>query len=135
MKEQLISLEVAILAQIKGFDEKVNTYYDHYGLHKLKNGKLFNMQYNDNVSAPTQGLLQKWLREIHKIDIYILGYGFVYYAQLNNVPPANQENVKYIDRRWNMPPQDKNSGNLNTYEDALEVALQEALKLTNETTN
>jgi len=80
-------------------------------------------------TRPTQTLLQKWLREIHKIDIYIIRYGFGYYAQLNNVPPANQGNVKYIDRRWNMPPKDENSGNLRIYEDALEVGLLEALKI------
>lgn len=86
-------------------------------------------RYLETFSAPTQSLLQKWLRDVHKIDIYILGYGFGYYAQLNNVPPANQESVKYVDRRWNMPPKDENSGNLVTYEEALEKGLQEALKL------
>jgi len=72
--------------------------------------------------------VQKFLREEKKVDIYILGYGFGYYAQLNNVPPANQGEVKYVDRRWNMPPKGENSGNLRTYEEALEVGILKAIE-------
>tara|TARA_R110000772_G_C13065980_1_gene415812 strand:- start:98 stop:505 length:408 start_codon:yes stop_codon:yes gene_type:complete len=134
MKEELITFETAKLAKEKGFDWDCESYYkpNTKELPSNLNGK---RSWNHVVpakeyySAPTQSLLQKWLRGEHKIDIYVLGYGFGYYAQLNNVPPANQSDVKYIDRRWNMPPEDENSGDLRTYEEALEKGLQEALKL------
>lgn len=127
MKEQLIKFETAKLAKEKGFKVECDDYYDikgnstsfeHHG-EALPYGVCF---------KPTQSLLQRWLREVHKIDIYILGYGFGYYAQLNNVPPSNQGDVKYIDRRWNMPSEYK-GGTFKTYEEALEKGLQEALKL------
>lgn len=142
IQESYVSLDTALLAMLKGFSLYTETRYD-------KNGEVLYYpecqclpeddfcqcswvedyeEYNNGILRPSNGLLQKWLREVHKIDIYIIGYGFGYYSQLNNVPPANQGNVKYIDRRWNMPPEEENSGQ-RTYEEAQEIAFKQALNL------
>lgn len=152
MKEELINYETAKLAKEKGFTvETKYRYYNcmayeemQYGHGKYHDDELGyetieeklewlrdskpNRPVKEDFPAPTQSLLQKWLREVHKIDIYVIGYGFGYYSQLNNVSPGNQEEVKYVDRRWNMPPDYKN-GEYKNYEEALERGLQEALKM------
>lgn len=84
-----------------------------------------------SCSAPTQSLLQKWLREVHEINVFIYCYGFGYYPTHDNIHLPTDK-VKYVDRRWNT----QNSLNLGfeTYEQALEIGLQEALKLIETTT-
>lgn len=88
MKEQEISLQTAKLAKLKGFDWECRGYY-------YPNGKFENtyqegfgrLNWNKDIfsinkfevkglaekySAPTQSLLQKWLRDVHNIHINIL---------------------------------------------------------------
>lgn len=71
MQEQLITFETAKLANLKGFDPNIklkkNSHYnsntkalDALGIQ----GSMVNYHYY----AATQGLLQKWLREVHNID-------------------------------------------------------------------
>jgi len=98
MEEQLISKETAILAKEKGFD-----LYNH-----LKNG-----------NPPTQSVLQKWLREEHKI--YIMVYvmedsdGIIYHEF------GLKQVVNWLSDKSCKPAK------FNTYEDALEFGLQKAL--------
>lgn len=76
MKDELISLEVAKLAKEKGFDWRCLDYYE--------DGKLVSpeydygdpwMNFNDfiptSISAPTQSLLQRWLREVHQTEVFL----------------------------------------------------------------
>ena len=69
MKEQLVSHEVAKLAKEKGFKEFCNKYYDLDSRYKNKpvlfDGNIISDGYyhDDYFIAPTQALLQKWLRE------------------------------------------------------------------------
>ena len=75
MEEQLISFETAKLAKEKGFDyysESLycSVYLDNYELYNdmcvpLQHEKL------EQYKAPTQSLLQKWLREVHNIIVYV----------------------------------------------------------------
>jgi|TARA_R110000765_G_scaffold344689_1_gene434922 hypothetical protein len=115
MKEKLITFETAKLAKEKelkiGF---INTVYN-------PSGKLIDL--NDRqqegfipIQAPTQSLLQKWLREIHNIDIQIHSISGKYFVK-----------IKYWDRSFHMTSSVEISGK--TYEEALEKGLQEALKL------
>lgn len=87
MKEQEISLITAQLAKLKGFDWECRGYYypkskfgekyqEHFG--KFNSNKL--QTYSDDkgiqrevemYSAPSQSLLQKYLRDFHKIHIQI----------------------------------------------------------------
>ena len=67
--------------------------------------------------APTQSLLQKWLREKHNIIVLvdyegIDGYYYKYYYYINEVKKYNASDKNYI-----------------TFEEAYEIGLQEALKL------
>lgn len=102
MKEQLISLETAKLAKLKGFKELCFHYYSEDGLQSpyLQNGSItdtdftvelddlleqHNNSFHNTESAPTQSLLQKWLRDKHNIHIHLeyLG-GDSYYAESTN---------------------------------------------------
>lgn len=138
MKEQLISFETAKLAKERGF--KWNTLDSFYKLtfeetwkpnlrDRLGNFIDWNTEsygVSKNItSRPTQSLLQKWLREVHNIDIQILrnkpGYS-EYKVEIYKINNSNQyiylliKDEEFI--KW-----------FYTYEEALEVALQEALKL------
>ena len=134
MEDELIKFETAKLAKEKGCELKLFgigfEYIDEDGNEywTSKEKGISGKENTKPVIKCTQSLLQKWLRGEHKIDIYVLGCGDGYYAQLNNVPPSNQGDVMYIDRRWNMPPKYIND-TFKTYEEALEKGLQEALKL------
>lgn len=71
IRDELVTYEVAKLAREKGFNEKC---YHYYQKGVLESDECFN-RYNkgvDNVcSAPTQSLLQRWLREEKGIHIGI----------------------------------------------------------------
>ena len=122
MTEQLISLETAKLAKEKGFVQ--NPYEIPYSYrYKFTDNtgcvlshSLFNPSSNI-CTAPTQSLLQKWLREKYDIDIII-----------NTYRNQNQKYYKYFisEKSKNVI---KSEEYYNTYEDALEIGLQEALKL------
>ena len=131
MQEQLVSFKVAKLAKEKGFDIPVLNCYNengelgdveslcfvNYNQFKDVDGSNTNM-----YSAPTKSLLQKWLREKHNIlvepcwegthEIYSINYRIIILG-----------NTIYKDFRGCFDGQ--------SYEQALEVGLQEALKLIN----
>lgn len=81
MKEQLVSFETAKLAKELGFNWKVRTYYGHACNPHIaydKEDYSIPVDFNSNdykglISAPTQSLLNKWIRDVHKhyIDIRI----------------------------------------------------------------
>lgn len=113
MNEQLISSETVKLAKKKGFDIKS---YIKIGLlnqpsnwHKeqLNTSELWYF----NI---TQSLLQKWLREEHKIDVSVIYFDKGYLYSVEKRPhKSNHYKVDYFD----------------TFEEAKEKGLQEALKL------
>ena len=93
MEDQLVSLEVSQLAKEKGFNIYTKAWY--YGDSLVEYGKngIREMYQNNTVpdctSAPTQSLLQKWLRDVHEIDITVMileanGYK-VYVHQKRNI--------------------------------------------------
>ena len=77
----------------------------------------FDNESHEYVSAPSQSLLQKWLREKHNIHVWceLLDRKNIYRAKVCDNSPS----LKYYGF-WD----DKRS-----YEEALEIGLQEALKL------
>lgn len=97
MKEQLIKIETAELAKAKGFNIPL-----------AENTKLY--PETCRCTTPTQALLQKWLREVHKIECY--AYPYRDHADDNNDP------IKYRGHRNGMKM-------FNTFEEALESDLQE----------
>jgi len=88
--------------------------------------------YLETFSAPTQSLLQKWLREVHGIyvnsdhDLNPKGDGILYHTNWGyiNAPTAGPRNTWYRTGGGYSENEE-----FKTYEEALEVGLQEALKL------
>ena len=129
MKEQLITSETARLAKEKGFDEKHSNFY----VDEKENGGFTAMP------CVPQSLLQKWLREVHRIEVAVIPA----YSSLNlpEIGYALQEDKFLGDNRLLMflgIVNDQNSKETgiddyycyhDTWEEALEVILQEGLKL------
>ena len=147
MEDTIINFETAKLAKEKGFDINGQDVFDLKNNNKIINFKDLAVQefiedvetgYRDKalnylkedinrtddnsdeeyyLLAPTQSLLAKWLREEHNIIVLvdyegIDGYYYKFYS--------------YKEGNKNYDASDKN---YNTYEEAYEIGLQEALKL------
>ena len=124
MEDTLITFETAKLAKEKGFPQEPNRrkvpYYNYKGEF---NGDVtdFLRKYLreedtsdvESVSAPTQSLLSKWLREEH--NIHLISY----------------KNINIDGYDWCYITTDgiTNINSYKTYEEAYEIGLQEALKL------
>lgn len=131
MKEQLISFETAKLAKEKGFDLECNlsdyAFGTFDGVYKRKtlacrHAMIFSRWINDRekISAPTQSLLQKWLREVHGIHILMS----------LAVPTLQHRSVIYQVKEGKViTVMDFTATDNENYEEVLEVGLQEALKL------
>lgn len=122
-KEQLISFKIAKLAKKKGFKGIHRTYvYNEKGETFREFGL---MNYPSEVfpnfcSAVTQSLLQKWIREVHDIDVYIIPNG-----------SRNKTITKrlYHPQLWVKDEYQTELHSNYTYEEALEEGLYKALKL------
>lgn len=133
MTEQIVKFETAKLAQEKGFDvfskfgqdislftkDGEHTYYANYGF-------MYSGLSDGYIPAPTQSLVQKWLREIHKINVFV-GFrmnvkkwdGHAYDMNLSGKEYVKIQTLqKYRDR----PPFD-------TYEEAFEYGIIEGLSM------
>ncbi len=135
MNDAFISFETAKLAKEKGFNEETLHYYykDELQSPYVENGSSTDVEFRvdledlydyhnneylkERYSAPTQSLLQKWLREEYNINI-----GMVYYSLIDSTSTRNYWT-------WRVHYTQNAYGNKPTYEEALEEALQEALKL------
>jgi hypothetical protein len=125
MQETLITLETAKLAREKEFNIPVRSMYLEEKLYIDTNSKgnyndvkwvrtWRNSPIDDTISAPTQSLLQAWLRDVHNIEIAVQWFDNCYIKAVAKKPfKSNTYRVEGI----------------NTYEEALELALQEALTL------
>ena len=131
MQEDLISFETAKLAKEKKFNIPCENFYIEYidddvadlFNYEEQRGSGYAELYRNNqefkYSASTQSLLQKWLREVHNIYVYIIpdrcwSYGLVYDVTVN----------EHKDKKCEM-------SSFESYEKALQEGLQEALKLIN----
>lgn len=127
MEEQLISFETAKLAKEKGFPQnpyKIPYSYryeftDNTGC--VLSYSLFNPSSNI-CTAPTQSLLAKWLREEHNIHFEIKPI----FDIKDNLKPYH---ISVIKNPSGKDFEYEIVGSLDTYEETLEIGLQEALKL------
>lgn len=130
MKEEIITFEVAKLAKEKGYYVKIigtfngNHYYNYKGeldgdqLEVIKS--ISDSKPNPliaNIAAPTQSVLQRWLRERYQIDIIILP----------KLKDLGKFYGGYIDNDTEMIHKSIGS-NFLTYEKALEEGLLKALE-------
>lgn len=142
MEEEYILRDTAQLAKSKGFNEWCDAWYCNSNLEirgrgdiineRMTNTKLESLSGLDEeyVTAPSQSLLAKWLREAHNMFIYIDMrkytarykdgkvniYALYYYKIVNNI------NTEVIVESTNM--EDSFS-----YETVYELGLQKALTL------
>lgn len=129
MTEELVTLEIAKLLKEKGFKEDVSVFYElvcKEGSYEYELFESYDAQnYNASVysfSAPTQYIAQKWLRKTKNLHIEIYrntcGYGYAI-VKADSGTWMEDDNTK--------GPND--GGKWDTYEEALEAGIQEALKL------
>ncbi len=117
MEEQLITFETAKYAKDKGFDQYSKKYYSENGTRfhdeVYRSDKSIEIHGLLRCYANPQSILQKWLREDHGIHIWVtprftVGISYKCTIETEELIP---ENLGYFD----------------TYEEALEKALQESL--------
>ena len=77
MKEKLITFKTAKLAKKKGFFVEYNCCQKFYinlkddGIYDKDNVYQCPYEHHSHILAPTQSLLQKWLRETHNIVVQV----------------------------------------------------------------
>lgn len=115
---------------------------------KLANDKLFNLETGDcdymvdgkyageagactscttYIKRPTQTMLQKWLREVHNIDVE--PYLILMIKNIEIEQDFDSKEYTYHLKNKGISQFVGNAGVKDSYEEALEVGLQEALKL------
>jgi hypothetical protein len=138
MEEQIVNFDTAKLAKEKKFD---SICYDTYDLRNKKLSDKYNIDLDeiyDEIDlkrefecrfddifegyclAPTQSLLQKWLRDKHHLNLEVFSF-------TGHIDAFEKICTWQTSLAWN-----KNDDILSdekTYEEALEIGLQEALKL------
>lgn len=142
MKEQLVSLEAAKFAKEVGFNILCFDYVDVHGEENSVMGFIgdnFEEKYEYakefiDYYLPTQSLLQRWLREVHNIRV------FVTFETIDNSETAwiwniTKDNLEGKGRKkdtWDFYDTYNSFSKMswfNIYEQALEVGLFEALRL------
>ena len=116
--EEICTYEVSSLAKEKGFNEKC---YHYYQKEELESDGYFN-RYNKGVeyicSAPTQSLLQRWLREERGVLVEV-------FVDDDSNMPLTYNIHQYKD--WNWECVCHHHGNYYAVND-WEVCLEDALK-------
>lgn len=120
MQEELVTFKTAKLAKERGFNTHCRYYFDDKDETLCENEDFPYNSWNGSIFAPTQSLLQKWLREVHGIIVEITwqmcstDYEYAI-IDMNNPPNYNDDVERII--------------GFKTYEEALEAGLFKALKL------
>lgn len=122
--EEICTYEVCKLAKEKGFNVQTFDWYDYTGNyhkgfipHELHECPRYKEYY-----APTQSLLQRWLREEKNIHIEIIATASGYYWCINKTNGTSITDSDVLNRGTN------EGGCFDTYELALEDALVYSLK-------
>lgn len=134
MTEELVTLETAKLLKAAGFKEDVSSFYElvykggsgpEYEIDESYDAQNYNTDVH-SISAPTQSIAQKWLREIRGVYVYVepvIGKRWTLSFCDFNVPTEESD--------WMENEINKGNGYkvYVTYEEALEAGIQKALKL------
>lgn len=142
MKDELIKYETATLAKEKGFSLKVYNYFQIGAIsrgveeHSTRYINDINTTFKESAmfSRPTQGLLQRWLREVHNINV-----ASVFNEDLYRRLHTQARGKKCLNYHWKIITNIKDEEHFfetfhsedtfEIYEEALEAGLQQALKL------
>lgn len=129
--EQLISYETAKLAKAKGFDESGHYLISQWGEMSVRQARAsrnssFNISGEVYYSRPTQSLLQKWLRDIHSINVapWCNASGWAW-----ELEKTNGTHISIMDINGQVEGTEPESGMFSSYEKALEEGLKQALNL------
>lgn len=137
MKDE-ITFETGVLAKKKGFNWNTDgyfngdgdvyyaSYYDPTPNNKTIEGEWFSGGNEGLCTAPTQSVLQKWLREKHNIHVNPISNFTTRFGDYNLEIIFINKNI--IDSIVFREPE-KLKSFFDSYEEALEKGLQEALKL------
>ena len=122
MTEELVTLETAKMLKEKGFNEYCKNVISDKGLMMETIFRTSKDLPKSFYSCPMQSIAQKWIRETKNLHISIIrnacGYGYAI-VKADSGTWMEDDNFK--------GPND--GGNWDTYEEALEAGIQEALKL------
>ncbi len=127
--QEIVKYQTANLAKTKGFIKNSAFYYE------LEGGECFlNTAHNridlipdHYIPAPSQTTLQKWLRDEHNIEVYVMvnyyhkGEKLGYYYKISKFDVHNVHDGQTYN--------DDENRNFLTFEQALEVGLFKALNL------
>ena len=122
MKDELISFETAKLAKEKEFKEDCN-YFFSSSYSKIKyiytESEIMNKYLaDDEYAAPTQSLLQRWLRENHNINLFVFKTKCINSLKDCWCCEDNYMGISSI-----------STESTHTYEEALEIGLVKGLSL------
>lgn len=143
MKEELISFETAKLAKEKGFPQPIRDgeTCTYQSVNDIKYGYvdgaltmhyfLSFVCYKNVFVAPSQSLLQKWLREQHNIDIIITPFtaGKADKKRWEWLEEGKKYYYYNVHSRHGIHLDEIKDQFCNIFEEALEKALQRSLKL------
>lgn len=148
MEDTKIEFETARLAKEKGFPQDLfnTSWYNEFGTEHgstdlNENGEPYlgrvippelKEKYKiESFSVPKQALLQKWLRDEYKIFVEINTDCTTYPKFCFDIKQfiGNPKNLLEKEWGWSFPVHNERWELERTYEEALEVGLQEALKL------
>lgn len=118
MNEQLVTFKTAKLAKENKFREYCTSFF--YSDEKPGYSCFGNSNRRKVIARPTQSLLQKWLRENHNIVLWVMPVNYNTRYMVKGVIRHGILEHELIVNEWK-----------DTYEEALEFGLQEALKLIN----
>jgi hypothetical protein len=139
MTDKLVEYKTAKLLKKKGFDiiqthSQISSLYDKKGNHCYYSnyGVMYSGLSDGYISAPTQSLAQKWLREIHGIHIVIIPTVTSHwtYKTVKVISEVDNNVLKGLKSVDSLPPYKEVCANdFQTYEDALEDGIYKSLKL------
>lgn len=131
MKNILVAYKTASLLKEVDFNEITDYYYPVGSIEPIRTLDYWNM-YDSTIACPTQSLAQKWLREVKNIFVYVENwydveaqtirndmFYWVFYTKVVVDVNSDIDNDEWFDDE---------ETKYSTYEEALEVGLQEALK-------
>ena len=120
IEEQFVSRDTARMLKEEGFDAPCYKQYSDIGI-QWESMSPSNFNADDwGYSCPTQALAARWLREEHNIHV------FAFFDYVKRDWCYCIANLDAVTAEMGM---DVSENNYPTYEQALEVALQEAIKL------